>query len=1406
MSTSSASSASKPSGGWQPPTLEEMQAMLPQYQFVSLLGRGGMGAVFKAVQVTLDRDVAIKVLPGDLVADDDDAQFAERFKNEARTMAKMNHPAIVNVYDFGETKTGLLYIVMEFIDGTDVAQMIASQGKLPEDYALSITAHVGDALQYAHTHGVIHRDIKPANILINMDGAVKVADFGLAKAHDAAEGGLTKTNMAMGTPDFVAPEALISGIPLDGRADLYAMGVMLYQMLTGEIPRGIWAMPSTKLGTDPRFDGIIAKAMQTDREVRYQSAAELRQDLDTILTLPRAVIIQQQQAQAEATARATKALKQRQAASGPQRRPVSPPAHEAAPPPVKKGAGLGLVIGVSATLIFLAGLYFLLAAKEPKQEPEPGRAASTTVTKTEVNKSQNSRDEPSASKPSQPPSPAAAPKMTTPSVVIPSPPKAPTPSAPEPGWIDLFANMDVARDAVRGEWEMTSEGLVLKPGPKPPVCPFEFNVSPAEEYDYEIEFTLRGGFGDLSQILPVPGHWFLARMKFEGCFLGHFLDGKDMDNPERKDGRSFDFHLKKNRRYRSRVEVRRESLRLLIDDEEVVAFRGDFKRLKCDPAFALRDASHVGIAAHGSQIILHQARLRLVPVTETLTAKVPATSPPSPAPIVVKDAGPSHWKMRLQGRSGAFAVASSADGNTLVAAAPGSVHTSTDSGATWKSVPLAGKWGAVTSSADGTRLAVAGWDSSIHTSIDSGLTWTERPSGAHKWSGIACSADGMQLFAVRLETGAGAIHISKDGGATWVEKNAGGDWWSGVASSADGTHLVAVGNGWAIGGFIFVSKDSGETWSKRMTDQRRRWSSVASSADGTRLVVADGGFDAEGGQIYVSGDSGETWEARGVSRNWGAVSSSSTGHRLLAVVGGRPIPGVNESQAGNIHVSTDFGESWEAQDTPRIWTSAASSDDGTHLLAAATSGGGSQVYCLDVRSFEARLGGDPRLLQLNTGFTSRYESDAQKPYLAAVAALNQSYLANGVAKARAAAQSRGSLKEVVAFDEVKARVERGDGVPAVDEPGTPESLKSLRAIYRSALAKITAERDAKAAPLYDLYVKALDAYIAELTRGEKLDEAAKVKTLRNDLMAQRPQTSAVAQAPPTQPAKPATAPKPTTATPIASGSSWRTAAEFLVNNGGSFLGYKNGATFNVAKEGEIPSGKFEIHELNLDRSDSLLPPLKDADFQAFSGLRDLRRVWIRPLHPGLSEAAYAFLAENDELIALTVEGDPDFSSEKLAHAAAAKKLQSIRIVGAPQFTAQGIDKLAGAGSLTRLELLETGITDDGMRAIAACDKLQALFFNSTAVTASGFAALEDLKSLKELSAYGSSFDDEAAGSASKLSNLTMLDLTNTRITDAGLQKLRSLKKLNTLNLGGSPVTVEAAAEFQKLMPQCRVSR
>jgi serine/threonine protein kinase/formylglycine-generating enzyme required for sulfatase activity len=274
-----------PKKTWEPPTAAELGELLPEYDIEKLLGRGGMGAVYKGRQKSLDRPVAIKILSATL--DESDQGFAERFRNEARALGKLKHPGIVGVYDFGTAADGLLYIVMEYIDGTDVAKMIAQKGRLHTEHAMAITAHVCDALAYAHSQGIIHRDIKPANIMVGYDGVVQVADFGLAKMTHSQNTGLTQSGMAMGTLHYMAPESLMLGASVDHRADIYAVGVMLYQMLTGKLPQGLFNMPSLQIkGLDPRYDRIIGKALMEDREERYQSVTEMRMGLDEILTQP----------------------------------------------------------------------------------------------------------------------------------------------------------------------------------------------------------------------------------------------------------------------------------------------------------------------------------------------------------------------------------------------------------------------------------------------------------------------------------------------------------------------------------------------------------------------------------------------------------------------------------------------------------------------------------------------------------------------------------------------------------------------------------------------------------------------------------------------------------------------------------------------------------------------------------------------------------------------------------------------------------------------------------------------------------------------------------------------------------------------------------------------------------------
>jgi len=269
---------------WEPPSVEQIAALFPHYEVLALVGRGGMGAVYRARQPGLERDVAIKLVPAEAAADE---EFSARFRVEARALAKLQHPNIVSIHEIGQTSEGHLFFVMEFVDGTDLAHLIQS-GELRAPQALEIVSRVCEALQFAHQHGVVHRDIKPANVLVDRSGAVKVADFGLAKLHP--ESGVRSSRHSLpgsviGTPDYMAPEQL-DGRDVDARSDIFSLGVMLYEMLTGQLPRGAWEPPSRKAQTDARLDGVVNKALQTEPERRYQQASEVRTAVDGIRTSP----------------------------------------------------------------------------------------------------------------------------------------------------------------------------------------------------------------------------------------------------------------------------------------------------------------------------------------------------------------------------------------------------------------------------------------------------------------------------------------------------------------------------------------------------------------------------------------------------------------------------------------------------------------------------------------------------------------------------------------------------------------------------------------------------------------------------------------------------------------------------------------------------------------------------------------------------------------------------------------------------------------------------------------------------------------------------------------------------------------------------------------------------------------
>jgi tRNA A-37 threonylcarbamoyl transferase component Bud32/TM2 domain-containing membrane protein YozV len=265
-----------------PPSPAEIASLFPQLEILECLGRGGMGVVYKARQPRLNRLVALKILARDK---EQDGQFAERFTREAQMLARLNHPNIVTVHDFGEAG-GHCYLVMEFVDGLNLRQLLLTR-KMPPDQALTIVPKICEALQYAHDQGIVHRDIKPENILLDKQGRVKIADFGIAKMLGVETGhqALTGAKDIMGTPHYMAPEQVEKPLTVDHRADIYSLGVVFYEMLTGELPLGKFQPPSSRMGgvqIDVRLDEVVLHTLEKEPARRYQHANQLKTDVETI--------------------------------------------------------------------------------------------------------------------------------------------------------------------------------------------------------------------------------------------------------------------------------------------------------------------------------------------------------------------------------------------------------------------------------------------------------------------------------------------------------------------------------------------------------------------------------------------------------------------------------------------------------------------------------------------------------------------------------------------------------------------------------------------------------------------------------------------------------------------------------------------------------------------------------------------------------------------------------------------------------------------------------------------------------------------------------------------------------------------------------------------------------------------
>jgi serine/threonine protein kinase len=278
-----------------PPSAEELARQIPSLDVIELLGQGGMGVVYKGRQPLLDRPVAIKILRPDYQAD---GEFHERFLREARTLAKLRHPYIVTVYDVGKADD-LYYLVMEFVEGASLRQLLDDRS-ISERDVLEFVPQIAEALQHAHETGVVHRDVKPENVLVDGLGRVRLVDFGLATLFGPNAPRSPDDHRVAGTPGYMAPEQFTMPETVDHRADIYSTGVVFYEMLVGDLPKADRLPPSRQAATDPRLDPIVLRALERERERRYQAARHLHAEVTAVARTPESTVRLEQRIDAPA--------------------------------------------------------------------------------------------------------------------------------------------------------------------------------------------------------------------------------------------------------------------------------------------------------------------------------------------------------------------------------------------------------------------------------------------------------------------------------------------------------------------------------------------------------------------------------------------------------------------------------------------------------------------------------------------------------------------------------------------------------------------------------------------------------------------------------------------------------------------------------------------------------------------------------------------------------------------------------------------------------------------------------------------------------------------------------------------------------------------------------------------------
>jgi serine/threonine protein kinase/Leucine-rich repeat (LRR) protein len=1298
-------------GGFVPPTTGDLDAILDQYEFLDLLGRGGMGAVYKARQKSLDRLVAIKILPPQLATDEEEQgfHFEERFQREAKAMAKLSHPHIIGVYDFGQAKDGQFYFVMEYVEGTDLHALIKT-GELTIAHVAGWMSQICEALQYAHGRGIVHRDIKPANIMITREGEVKIADFGLAMltgGGEVVETKLTMVNMTMGTPDYVAPEALEIGVEVDHRADLYAVGVMLYEMLTGKVPRGAWKPPSTQIpGLDERYDRLIERAMDADREGRYQHANEISATIYEITTTPaRPTAPVRPRLAMGTTAPVRPSTGSSAAVARGNTRPVASPhkaktsamasrpstSHAASKSPV---ALIASIVGGSVAV----GLIVFFAFKPDAPPPIPKPAATPLALVGTTPDDTASRPQAITTPPARAamPEPVVADSPSLPSLSPEEPlshgghryllvkDRVPTWSQSKTRAEEMGGHLAVIGSREEQTWIATTFGGQLEPG----------------------SIFWLGGTND-----GKPGEWrWLTGEPFA-------FAGWAPNEPQNSPG------------------------------ETALAF---ICKPGSDRGWADFKDSGIGLTDRRGGFLVEWSDDAATPVKTPAMTSVPTSPtgtevPADPPAVAVSESGKWIDVIPLIKLPEDFSQTNPPQPDT-----------------DWRI-----ENGALTATRPGTS-AIVSPQITLPDSYDLSLrVKSATPSG---------------IVAVQVPVGA-SRHV------TVMLKL--------IRPGHDLTGLEVVADKNVVQGSPVVRPTLLKDDVEHLVEIAVRRGAAACSVD-----------------LKIDG--------KGVL-NWSGPEEDLS----LYPTWQRMKPGRLGLSAANVKIT------WREV----RWRPAGVGTPPSPTTPAPV-------------PLTATMPTDPRLAQLEAGFKARLDTAAEQPYLTALDTLNRSYLANGLARARAAAQQKGLLDEVTALDAEKARVEAGEPLPAADLDTLPAALKTLRATYRTALAKQTADRAANAEPVYDLYLGALDAYIAELTKGNQIEKAVQVKALRDQTAGQKTAltetaTTLIAASNPPGPPAPQKAPDaPLPALPIPTEAlspparaehtepligwlrqldkhrfGFADGSRRVIANSGNPVEFPMGAKLWMIDNGQTTNGpefnfawtegQTELEELLLSnynnvRLDSLLP---------LRGMKKLRRLFINPPPPVITDEKMSLWPPLPELKEVAITGQfgsaglrvicercPKLESVTVKHArlTATNSLQPLRqLKNLKSLSFDNIQlapsECAALTSLTSLERL--ALTTFPAPEIKYAEFVNLKFLNLTnaRIGDTGVADVAACQQITHLELAGNNLSDEALPSLSGLTSLIKLNLAgNPQLTGGTLNSLTGLKTLEELSLSDNPKIGDSA--------------